>query len=157
MDLSIITKEGRLNIRVAAVITDGGKILVEQGDCVPFAVCPGGRINFGETAENAVVREIFEELGVNSQVVRPLYVHQNFFDMDGKRNHELCFFFLLETGLSACKNPTIKGRDNTSTYRWVTFDELQDVPFYPIFLKKTIRHLPQNVELITEIDNSEVK
>lgn len=157
MDLSLMTNEGRLNIRVAAVITDGDKILVEQGDCVHFAVCPGGRINFGETAENAIVREIYEELGVRAKIARPLYVHQNFFGMDGKRNHELCFFFLLETGLSACKNPTIKGRDNASTYSWVSFDELQHIPFYPLFLKKTIYNLPQIVELIAEIDNSEVQ
>ena len=133
MDLSIITEEGRLNIRVATVITDGDKILIEQGDGVPFAVCPGGRINFGETAENAIVREIYEELGVRSKVVRPLYVHQNFFYMDGMRNHELCFFFLLQTDLSACGNPMLLGRDNSSKYRWVSFDELQNLAFYPIF------------------------
>lgn len=156
MDLSLITNEGRLNIRVAAVITDGDKILIEQGDGVPFSVCPGGRINFGETAENAIVREIYEELGVRSKVVRPLYVHQNFFDMDGFRNHELCFFFLLETSLSDCGNTTLIGRDNSSKYRWVSFDELLNLAFYPIFLKKTISNLPQGVELITEIENNGV-
>lgn len=157
MDLSLMTNEGRLNIRVAAVIVDGDKILIEQGDGVPFSVCPGGRINFDETAENAIVREIYEELGVRSKVARPLYVHQNFFDMDGMRNHELCFFFLLETGLSACGNPTFLGRDNSSKYSWVSFDELQNVPFYPLFLKKTICNLSQGVELITEIENNGVK
>lgn len=156
VDLTILTEEGRLNLRVAGVILDGNKILVEQGDGCPFAVCPGGRINFNETAENAIVREIYEELGVRSQVERLLFIHQNFFDTDGLRNHELCFFFLLNSSLRA-DGVTLKGRDNKSAYRWVAFDELQNVFFYPLFLKKRLSDLPQHAEPVTEIENGEIK
>jgi len=51
----------------AAIINDAGELLLIQRLREPEAGAwglPGGKIDFGEHAENAVVREIEEELGV---------------------------------------------------------------------------------------------
>lgn len=51
----------------AAILNDAGELLLIQRLREPEAGAwglPGGKIDFGETAETAVVREIEEELGV---------------------------------------------------------------------------------------------
>lgn len=150
MDLTLTTDSGRLNVRVAAVILSDNKILIEKSERVPFAVCPGGRVKFGETAERAIERELFEEFGEKPRVIRPLYVHQNFFDMNGYYYHELCFFFLTEAPSNICGRQTLRNLDGKSTFSWVDVDKLQSKAFFPTFLKQSVTDLPKQVEFVTE-------
>jgi ADP-ribose pyrophosphatase YjhB (NUDIX family) len=60
---------------VGAVIIRDGKVLLLLRKKAPEAGCwsiPGGKIEFGETTEEAVLREVYEELGVKGEVVCPL-------------------------------------------------------------------------------------
>lgn len=150
MDLTLSTTEGKLNIRVAAVILSGDKILVEQAIHADFAVCPGGRVMFGETAEHAIERELTEELGETPRVIRPLYVHQNFFDMDGCKYHELCFFFLVEVAQSICEKLTMNNLNGKSRFTWVNVAQLPNMNFYPTILKQYVNNLPKHLTMITE-------
>jgi len=57
---------------VIAVVLNPNKdkiVTVKRCD-VPVWVLPGGGIDFGETPENAVVREVFEETGLKVEIVR---------------------------------------------------------------------------------------
>jgi len=53
----------------------------------------GGGIDFGETAESAVRRELREELGVDLLDVRRLGVLENIFHGFGRDGHEIAFVF----------------------------------------------------------------
>ena len=64
-DLCIPCDDGILNIRTGAIITKDGKLLMVGNDRDDYLYSVGGRIKFGETAEEAIVREVFEETGVN--------------------------------------------------------------------------------------------
>ena len=150
MDLTLSTAEGKLNVRVAAVILSDGKILVEQGARANYAVCPGGRMEFGETAEHAIERELTEELGETPRVIRPLYLHQNFFDMDGCKYHELCFFFLVEVAQSIRDKQTMDNLNGTSSFKWVDVVKLPEMKFYPTVLKQSVNNLPKHLTMITE-------
>jgi 8-oxo-dGTP pyrophosphatase MutT (NUDIX family) len=55
---------------------------------------PGGGIEFGETGEQAVRREIYEELGQEIRIIRHLGFLENLFDYDGKPHHEIVQVFL---------------------------------------------------------------
>jgi 8-oxo-dGTP diphosphatase len=66
----------RVHVAVAAIFDDQGRVLisqrpahVHQGGLWEF---PGGKLEPGETAVNALRREIYEELGITVQTVRPL-------------------------------------------------------------------------------------
>ena len=62
-DISIVNKEYKLNTRVAIVIENEGRYLLENLDGYDYYNLPGGRVKFGETTDIAVVRELNEELG----------------------------------------------------------------------------------------------
>ena len=59
----------------------------------PFHRPLGGGIEFGETAEAAVRRELREELGVDLLDVRLLGVLENIFHAFGRDGHEIVFVF----------------------------------------------------------------
>ena len=64
MDLSFRVDNQKFNYRVCAVILSEGKILtVYHSALSPYYSLPGGRVTMDETAEQAVVREVQEELG----------------------------------------------------------------------------------------------
>ncbi len=76
---------------------NGGRILVSDGidpeTGSPYCRLLGGAIEFGERAEDAVVREIREELGVEIRELRLLGVLENLFTLDGQQGHEIVFVY----------------------------------------------------------------
>ncbi|WP_400203947.1 NUDIX domain-containing protein [Candidatus Methanomassiliicoccus intestinalis] len=57
---------------VDGIITAFGKIVLIQRKKEPFKGCyalPGGFVEYGETAEEAVVREILEETGLETEII----------------------------------------------------------------------------------------
>lgn len=64
-DLTVmIPDQGVLNIRVGAIIMKDDKFLMVGNDRVEYLYSVGGRIQMGETAEEAVEREVYEETGI---------------------------------------------------------------------------------------------
>lgn len=139
------------------MISDG-RILAMHDDGIPYFYQPGGRVQVGETAGHAVVREVQEEIGITPKIVRPLWLNQAFFteDTDQLRYHELCIYFLMDiTGTDLLTKGNVftskEGR-RTHTFEWLEFDRLKDENFHPVFLKKDIFNLPDKFTIRTEIE-----
>ena len=158
MDISFNQENQKFNYRVCAMIISGNRILAMHDERSPYFYLPGGRVKMGETAEQAVVREIWEELGVTLKIARPLWLNQAFFteDVDSIRYHELCIYFLMDisnTDLSERSNSfTLTEGKHTHTFEWLEFDRLKDEYFYPIFLKNEIFDLPKEFTIRTELE-----
>ena len=122
MDVSFKIDNEKLNYRVCAMIISDGKILAMHDERSPYYYLPGGRVAIGETAENAVIREIREELGVTPKIVRPVWLNQAFFteDVNNLHYHELCIYFLMDITdtdlLSRDKNFTTNEGDRIHTF-----------------------------------------
>jgi 8-oxo-dGTP pyrophosphatase MutT (NUDIX family) len=59
----------------------------------PFFRLIGGHVEMGETAADAVLREIKEELGINMTIAKPLGWLENIFTYNGGVGHELIALF----------------------------------------------------------------
>src|SRR3954469_4938600 len=75
-----IQPDGRVHgVAVAVRREDGKWLMVRRSEKVgsPLKVCfPGGTVEAGETQEQAVVREMWEELGVKVRPVRQVWKHK---------------------------------------------------------------------------------
>jgi 8-oxo-dGTP pyrophosphatase MutT (NUDIX family) len=86
-------------IRVIAicVFRHGDKILVyEQFDKskgTPYYRPLGGGVEFGETTEEALKREIKEEIGEEITDLKLLTVLESLFSVDGKPGHEIVYVY----------------------------------------------------------------
>ena len=158
MDISFNAGNDKFNYRVCAMIISNGKILAMRDERAPYYYLPGGRVAMGETAENAVIRELQEELGVTPKILRPLWLNQAFFteDVDKLRYHEICIYFLMDITdtalLSRGERFTTKEGTRTHNFEWLAFEQLKDEYFYPEFLKKDIFNLPNVFTIRAEIE-----
>ena len=156
MDVVLKTENGRFNLRVCGIIVNDGKLLAMHDEISPYYYLPGGRINLHERAEDAILRELKEELDICAQIVRPLWVNQAFFveEVSKDKFHEICLYFLIDISKSKLldrgKKFVRKEGKHTLTFEWLKFEELRDKYLYPEFIKKEIFNLPENLTLITE-------
>ena len=105
----------------------------------PYYYLPGGRVQINETAEDAMIREIREELEIDINIIRPLWFNQGFFceDVSNENYHEIC---------------TLIENKHKHVYEWLEFGKLEKEYFYPIFLKEAIFNLPEYMQIISNYD-----
>lgn len=139
--------EGILNIRVGGIIMRDGKLLMVGNDRSDYLYSVGGRIKFGETAEEAIVREILEETGVKMEIDRLGFVHENYFYGDaptnlGKLIYEISFFFYMKVPRDFTPVSESFTEDQSKEYlKWVSLDE--DIKMYPTFFRLELQN-PEN-------------
>ena len=78
-DMCVACDDGILNIRVGAIIMKDGMILMVGNERSDYLYSVGGRIKFGETTDETLVREFKEEIGADIKIERLLMVNENFF------------------------------------------------------------------------------
>lgn len=86
------------NIAICILKNNKNQILfqiVEDGEKM-FLRCPGGGIEFGETALEAIQREIKEELHTDLIVAEQIGIIESFFEFNGQSLHEIVFIFMGE-------------------------------------------------------------
>ena len=95
----------------------------------------------GETAEDAVRREVFEETGVHYEIDRLAVIHENFFNensgtLKGLNCHEISFYFLMKP------RGTQELHSDSYTYgakeemHWIPIKDLDKYKAFPSFIKE---------------------
>ena len=143
-DMCVACDDGILNIRVGAIIMQDRKILMVGNERADYLYSVGGRIQFGETAEEAIVREVLEETGVKMEVDRLGVVHENYLYGDapskqGKLVYEISLFFYMKVPHDFAPVSVSFTEDNSKEYlRWISLDENRKV--YPEFFRTELRN-----------------
>ena len=150
-DMCVPCDDGILNIRVGAIIMKDGKILMVGNERSNYLYSVGGRIKFGETADEAIVREVYEETGVKMEIDRLGFVYENYFYGDaptnlGKLIYEISFFFYMKVPEDFTPVSDSFTEDNSREFlMWISPNE--DIKVFPEFFKTelmnptdTVRH-----------------
>ena len=159
MDLTFKTDAGIFNYRVCAVILHEDKLLATKDQNSPYFYLPGGRVKLHEAAEDAIVREVREELNVEPQIIRPLWLNQGFFteDVTGVRFHELCLYYLVDISetdlLTRGDCFTMLESGHPHYYEWIPLSRLKEEYLYPLFIKEKIFTLPEHLTVLTEYES----
>jgi ADP-ribose pyrophosphatase YjhB (NUDIX family) len=156
--LSFDTPEGQFNYRVAAVILRGNEVLLQVIGAQDYWCLPGGRVDFGESGEEAMRREIIEELGLEPRIERLVWVVENLYQDNGTRYHEASLYYLASLPgdspeASADRSWTTVELDGTPLLnQWHPVDSLESVNLVPSFLRTSLRHLPDTLQYILHRD-----
>lgn len=140
----------RFNYRIVGVAMHNDSVLLHRADHETFWTLPGGRGEFGETAEQTITREMLEELETEVDVKRLLWVVENFFEYDGVKYHELALYFLIHfrPGSAPLLSEAFDGVEANVPlrFRWfpVRRDALVALPLYPPFLSEGLTALPHS-------------
>ena len=78
-DMCVRLGEGVINIRVGAIIIKDNKVLMVKNNKDDYYYSVGGRIQFEETAIQAIKREVKEELGFEMEVDRLGFICEAYF------------------------------------------------------------------------------
>jgi 8-oxo-dGTP diphosphatase len=70
---------------------NGGEVLLVRNSYVPYYSLPGGYLRRGETARDAVVRELTEEVGIAADAEKLELVLERTHDWEGKHDHVQIF------------------------------------------------------------------
>ena len=110
----------------AIVFRDNRVLLVRRGQppSQDLWAIPGGRVEIGETLQEAAEREILEETGITIQAREPVYT----FDYIERDGSELPRFHYVIIDLIAdyVRGETRAG-DDAADVRWVAAEELDDL------------------------------
>ena len=125
----------KFNFRVAGIFVNNGKALFQELEDDNF-YCPlGGRVNFGEDTKSALIREVYEETGVNldSNDLFLVDVVENFFVYHDKKFHELLFIYkcINNKELNNMDNFPVKDKDTTIINKWFDIDKLSEIEVLP--------------------------
>ena len=152
-DLCLKTEDGILNIRVGAIIMRGEEFLMVENDRFDHKYSVGGRIKFGETAEEAVIREVFEETGVHYEIDHLAVIHENFFNenagsLKGLECHELALYFVMKPRGRKNLNSDSYYHGAKESMHWIHIEEIGKFKAFPSFMKDYLSREHTGVEHI---------
>ncbi len=147
MDISFNFEECFFNYRVAAIIWNGNKILIEKKKDVNYLSLMGGRVHLNETSIEAIKREIKEETNYDTEYIRSVGLIENFYI--SKYTSRLCHEILIIHELkfkdkeAYKKEEIINNEENDNAkFVWIDIEELKKLDLKP-------------EEFIKNIDNKE--
>ena len=139
-DCGFTKEDNWFRYRAGAIIIEDGCVLFAGNEKENYLYSIGGGVHMGETAEDAVLREVFEETGVHYEIDSLAVIHENFFNensgtLKGLNCHEISFYFLMKS------RGTKELHSNSTTYgvkeemHWIPINDLDKYKAFPSFMK----------------------
>lgn len=141
-----IKEEGtRFGSRVGAIIynNDKTKVLLENQENGRY-MFPGGRIDVHEDSGTAIVRELKEELNLETDL-KLKYIVEMFLESPKTKYHEIGFYYLSMIDEDKIPNG-FHSLDGDGIFEWIPIEELENHKI----LAKPIKNKVVNNEIVDE-------
>ena len=136
------TKENKwFRYRAAAIIVEDGYVLFASNEKDDYYYSIGGGVHMGETAEDAVKREVLEETGVPYEIDHLAIIHENFFAESTSPNlkdldcHEIAFYYVMKPRGTRELNSDSYTQGVRENMHWIPIYELDNYKAFPTFMK----------------------
>lgn len=121
-------------VRATALIVKDNRLLVVEDEDGFYTI--GGAIQVDEATEDAVVREVKEELGVASKAVQLAFIVENRFEQAGIHYHNIEFHYLVD--LLEDAPLTMQEDEKRQPCEWIDLEQLQNIQLVPAFLETAL-------------------
>ena len=163
MDLDCGFKKEKkwFRLRAAAIIVEAGHVLFAGNAKSDYYYSVGGGVHHGETTEEAVVREVFEETGVRYEVDHLAIIHENFFSEADKADdnsledlacHEIAFYFVMKPRGTMELNSNSFSQGVREHMYWLPIESLDNYKAYPEFMKDYLQSPHDGIEHIVSVE-----
>lgn len=151
--------EDLFRLRAAAIILKDQKVLMAVNDRDSYCYSVGGAVHLGESAREAVVREVLEETGAAMETDRLAFVHENFFiGTDGLRWHEIALYFLMKVPEGfAPRDGSLSMQGVAEHMVWLPVDRLSEYAAHPAFFARELPRLSEGVRHILTREDRQVE
>lgn len=136
--------------RAAGICISNDRVLLCRSPELPFWYLPGGRVHTGESSQDALRRELLEEIGVEPVIDRLVYVIENFFDFGEQHLQEIGLYFAISLpesseplGWTAPVTRTETGDGQPLEWDWHPLATIDSLDIRPPYFKHHLASLPE--------------
>lgn len=152
-DCGFTKDKKRFRYRAAAIIVEDGCVLFAGNELEDYFYSVGGGVHMGETSEDAVVREVYEETGIRYEIDRLAVIHENLFNensgtLKGMDCHEICFYYLMKPRGSRQLLSDSYTQGIKEEMYWIPIEDLGKYKAFPAFLKDYLSNEHSGIEHI---------
>ena len=128
-----MSSESKFELCVRAVIIERGKILLCKSKRKRYYFFPGGHVDFGEKAKDALRRELKEELGLTVRSSTFIGAIENVFREDNRTHHELNLVFAVTVAQRSTES-----KEDHLEFEWKPVRELSRTTVLPKALTRSV-------------------
>ncbi|HEM4927554.1 TPA: NUDIX hydrolase [Streptococcus suis] len=150
MDFRTVVGNQSFGVRATGLLVKDEKLFLVRAPEGNYYTL-GGAIQLGETTEEAVQREMQEELGIDVELGPLAFIVENHFTLQEKSYHQIEFLYIV-TPLS---NPATNLEEGNSVRQceWVAFADLEKLNLNPAFLKTELANWDGQLKHFLNKDN----
>ena len=104
-----------------------------------------------ENSEDALKRELAEELAVPIEVKKLIWSVENFFTLSERKFHEISFYYeveLKQLPANGADQYILEEEGRTYFFKWVPVEELNAYNLQPVFIKDKVKDVSVHTEHI---------
>lgn len=127
----------KFNYRVALLAIHNNKILLQKDERDDYYSLIGGRVHLLEDSNQAIIREVKEETGIELNIndIKLVKVVENFFKYDNINFHELLFVYKVDS-VELYKKDNFKTLDKDNVInKWYNIQNISNMDIRPEFIK----------------------
>lgn len=123
----------RVSVRAICIVEDKMLFQTDLNDNVPVYATLGGELEPGEKMEARLKLEFMEEAGAEIEIVKYLFVIENFLIYNGKPVHSLEHYFLIKL-----PSAELASQEIHLSFHWLPVKEIGSLNIKPQILKDII-------------------